>query len=126
MFVYQTIVHPSILHFIPGHDVKSRNNVSAASTQYEYGLRLGRESHGLKGLQKQAKCYLAAMNALHLVQPDYAWIVVPTSLDQSKVGSIGYQMSLFFAKSHLSIRIIRISVSWKYRDSDPSVRQINE
>ena len=44
---------------------------------YEYGLRLGREMSGLKGLQRQAKCYLAALNALRLVDPKYAWIIQP-------------------------------------------------
>ena len=53
---------------------------------YEYGVRQGREISGLKGLQKQAKCYLAALNALRLVSPEYAWIVKPlppsTDVDQ--------------------------------------------
>ena len=40
-------------------------------------MRLGQEVGGLKGLQKQAKCYLAALNSLRLVSPDYAWIVKP-------------------------------------------------
>ncbi|XP_019626298.1 PREDICTED: nuclear pore complex protein Nup160-like isoform X3 [Branchiostoma belcheri] len=49
----------------------------AGSTMYEYGLRLGRELPGVKSLQKQAKCYLAAINTLRLVDPKYAWIVKP-------------------------------------------------
>ena len=51
--------------------------VPAGSIMYEYGMRLGREGPGLKGLQHQAKCYLAALNALRLVDPKYAWIVKP-------------------------------------------------
>ena len=46
---------------------------------YEYGMRVGIEVPGLKGLQCQAKCYLAALNALRLVDPQYAWIVHPLS-----------------------------------------------
>ena len=49
----------------------------AGSVMYEYGMRLGSELPGQKGLQRQAKCYLAAMNALRLVDSDYAWIVKP-------------------------------------------------
>ncbi len=44
---------------------------------YEFGMRLAREVPGRKGLQRQAKCCLAAMNALRLVNPNYAWIVKP-------------------------------------------------
>ena len=44
---------------------------------YEHGMRLGQEVGGLAGLQKQAKCYLAAMNSLRLVSDKYAWIVKP-------------------------------------------------
>lgn len=53
------------------------NYHKAGSVMYEYGMRLGQEVSGLKGLQKQAKCYLACMNALRLVDPKYAWIVKP-------------------------------------------------
>ena len=44
---------------------------------YEHGKRLGCELPGLKGLQRQAQCYLAALNALRLAKPEYAWIVNP-------------------------------------------------
>lgn len=46
---------------------------------FEYGMRLGREVRTLHGLQKQVNCYLAALNCLRLVHPDYAWIVQPSS-----------------------------------------------
>ncbi|CAH3174338.1 unnamed protein product [Porites lobata] len=49
----------------------------AGSAMYEHAMRLGQEVSGLDSLQKQAKCYLAAMNALHLVDPKNAWIVKP-------------------------------------------------
>lgn len=51
--------------------------IVAGSVMYEYGMRLEQEVSGLRGLQKQAKCYLAALNALRQVNPDYAWIVKP-------------------------------------------------
>ena len=44
---------------------------------YEYALRLARDSPGLKGVQGQAKCLLAAMNALRLGDPKYAWVTRP-------------------------------------------------
>ncbi len=46
---------------------------------FEYGMRLGREVRTLCGLQKQVNCYLAALNCLRLVHPNYAWIVQPSS-----------------------------------------------
>lgn len=46
---------------------------------FEYGMRLGREVRTLGGLQKQVNCYLAALNCLRLIRPDYAWIVQPSS-----------------------------------------------
>ncbi|EDO48976.1 predicted protein [Nematostella vectensis] len=56
----------------------------AGNVMYEYGGRLGRELPGKSGLQKQAKCYLAAMNALRLVEPKNAWIVTPWDHAQNK------------------------------------------
>ncbi|MBN3325015.1 NU160 protein, partial [Atractosteus spatula] len=46
---------------------------------FEYGMRLGREVRTRHGLQKQVNCYLAAMNCLRLIRPEYAWIVQPVS-----------------------------------------------
>uniref|UniRef100_A0A673IC20 Nucleoporin 160 n=1 Tax=Sinocyclocheilus rhinocerous TaxID=307959 RepID=A0A673IC20_9TELE len=51
----------------------------AGTVMFEYGMRLGREVRTLRGLQKQVNCYLAALNCLRLVHPDYAWIVQPSS-----------------------------------------------
>ena len=56
---------------------------------YEYGMRLAQEVSGRRGLQRQAKCYLAAMNALRLVNENYAWIVKPvTSTEKEEVSSL--------------------------------------
>lgn len=52
---------------------------------YEHGMRLGREVPPKQGLQKQAHCYLAAMNALRLVNPMYAWIVKPAAGTETQV-----------------------------------------
>jgi hypothetical protein len=46
---------------------------------YEYASKLGSDVRGLKGLQGQAKCLLAAMNALRLGDPKYAWIIKPVT-----------------------------------------------
>jgi len=51
--------------------------VLAGSIMYEYALRLARDCPGLKGIQGQAKCLLAAMNALRLGDPKYAWVTRP-------------------------------------------------
>ena len=56
---------------------------TAASVMYEHGMRLGREVPGKQGLQRQAQCYLSALNALRLVKPEYTWIIKPTPLPQS-------------------------------------------
>ncbi len=44
---------------------------------YECGMRLGTEVFTPQGLEKQAKCYLACLNCLKLVNEDYSWIVKP-------------------------------------------------
>lgn len=50
---------------------------SAGTVMFEYGMRLGREVRTLRGLQKQGNCFLAAINCLRLIRPEYAWIVQP-------------------------------------------------
>lgn len=47
----------------------------AASVMYEYSCKLRAEISGIKGLQGQAKCLLAAMNALKLGDAKYAYIL---------------------------------------------------
>ncbi|KAM9301868.1 nuclear pore complex protein Nup160 [Gastrophryne carolinensis] len=57
-----------------------RNNYRKAGTvMFEYGMRLGREVRTLLGLQKQVNAYLACLNCLRLIRPEYAWIVQPAS-----------------------------------------------
>ncbi|XP_037089549.1 nuclear pore complex protein Nup160 homolog [Pollicipes pollicipes] len=52
-----------------------RDNYRKAGTvMYECGRRLAGEPDGL---QRQAECYSACVNALQLVKPEYAWIVRP-------------------------------------------------
>jgi len=50
---------------------------AAGSIMYEYALRLARDCPGIKGVQGQAKCLLAAINALRLVEPKFAWVTRP-------------------------------------------------
>ncbi|XP_016394059.1 nuclear pore complex protein Nup160 [Sinocyclocheilus rhinocerous] len=64
--------------FVNLHDEVGQNTLSG-TVMFEYGMRLGREVRTLRGLQKQVNCYLAALNCLRLVHPDYAWIVQPSS-----------------------------------------------
>ncbi|XP_039512656.1 nuclear pore complex protein Nup160 isoform X2 [Pimephales promelas] len=59
--------------------INRHNYRKAGTVMFEYGMRLGREVRTLRGLQKQVNCYLAALNCLRLVHPDYAWIVQPSS-----------------------------------------------
>ena len=70
--------------------------IAAGSVMYEYGMRLGQETTGLKSLQKQAKCYLAALNALRLVDPAYAWIVKPATAQQVRVVAVGLTLQVSF------------------------------
>ena len=55
---------------------------------YEQAMRLALEVPTLSGLQQQAKCYLAAINSLRLVNPDYAWIVKPVPTDMQPVSQV--------------------------------------
>lgn len=63
-------------------------------------MRLGREVPGKAGLQRQAQCYLAALNALRLVKPEYTWIIkpmIPTRLDVSTpetINNLLYEVSV--------------------------------
>ena len=62
---------------------------SAARMMYERALRLSLEVPGLRSLQQQAQSYLAALNSLYLVQPEYAWIVKPVLRQQrQRLGQI--------------------------------------
>ncbi|XP_011818951.1 PREDICTED: nuclear pore complex protein Nup160 [Colobus angolensis palliatus] len=59
--------------------VYRHNYRKAGTVMFEYGMRLGREVRTLWGLEKQGNCYLAALNCLRLIRPEYAWIVQPAS-----------------------------------------------
>ncbi|XP_052066058.1 nuclear pore complex protein Nup160-like isoform X1 [Mytilus californianus] len=65
--------------------VNRTNWRKAGSVMYEHAMRLSRECSGKRGLQRQAQCYLAAMNALRLVDSQYAWIVKPVPSAKPKV-----------------------------------------
>ncbi|XP_072022544.1 nuclear pore complex protein Nup160-like [Amphiura filiformis] len=67
------------------------NYRKAGGVMYEQAMRLALEVPTLSGLQQQAKCYLAAINALRLVHPNYAWIVkpVPTDTQPSREDMMG-------------------------------------
>ncbi|XP_042267285.1 nuclear pore complex protein Nup160 isoform X1 [Thunnus maccoyii] len=59
--------------------INRHNYRKAATVMFEFGMRLGREVRTHLGLQKQVNCYLASLNCLRLIRPEYAWIVQPTS-----------------------------------------------
>ncbi|XP_023245481.1 nuclear pore complex protein Nup160 homolog [Copidosoma floridanum] len=67
----------SYYDFLYGFHINTGNMRKAASTMYEQAVRLGQEPPVLSFLLRQARCYLAAMNALQLVDNDYRWIVRP-------------------------------------------------
>jgi hypothetical protein len=62
---------------------------------FEYGMRLGREVRTLRGLEKQGNCYLAAINCLRLIRPEYAWIVQPAS------GAVVWKLPILEFEDHL-------------------------
>ncbi|XP_053384862.1 nuclear pore complex protein Nup160-like isoform X2 [Mercenaria mercenaria] len=71
-----------------------RNNYrKAGSVMYEHGMRLGREVPGKSGLQRQAQCYLAALNALRLVGPQYSWIIKPMLATRPNLAAGDYMRS---------------------------------
>lgn len=51
----------------------------AGTVMLELGVRLGREVCSVRGLKKQVNCFLAAINCLRLIRPEYAWMVLPVS-----------------------------------------------
>ncbi|TMS01076.1 nuclear pore complex protein Nup160 [Larimichthys crocea] len=59
--------------------INRHNYRKAGTVMFEFGMRLGREVRTRVGLQKQVNCYLAALNCLRLIRPEYAWIVQPAS-----------------------------------------------
>lgn len=72
------ISNPSFYNFLYAFHIKKLNFRKAATVMYEQGMRLGCEgTHSAELTERQAKCYLACLNALQLVDPNYAWIVKP-------------------------------------------------
>lgn len=59
--------------------INRHNYRKAGTVMFEYGMRLGREVRTRLGLQRQVNCYLAALNCLRLIRPEYAWIVQPAA-----------------------------------------------
>ncbi|XP_041794882.1 nuclear pore complex protein Nup160 [Chelmon rostratus] len=59
--------------------INRHNYRKAGTVMFEFGMRLGREVRTRLGLQKQVNCYLAALNCLRLIRPEYAWIIQPAS-----------------------------------------------
>ncbi|XP_053545274.1 nuclear pore complex protein Nup160 [Bombina bombina] len=59
--------------------INRHNYRKAGTVMFEYGMRLGREVRTLRGLQKQVNAYLACLNCLRLIRPEYAWLVQPAS-----------------------------------------------
>ncbi|XP_076588387.1 nuclear pore complex protein Nup160 [Chaetodon auriga] len=59
--------------------INRHNYRKAGTVMFEFGMRLGREVRTRLGLQKQVNCYLAALNCLRLIRPEYAWIILPAS-----------------------------------------------
>lgn len=54
--------------------------ILAGSVMYEQAFRL-RQHNNIKSLEKQVKCYLAAINALSLCEFKYAWVLIPADPD---------------------------------------------
>ena len=72
------VLSSSFYNFLYSFHVKKGNLRKAASVMYEQGMRLSQETNcGPESLQRQAKCYLACLNTMRLVDPKYAWIVKP-------------------------------------------------
>ena len=68
----------------------------AGTVMFEYGMRLGREVRTIRGLEKQGNCYLAAINCLRLIRPEYAWIVQPAS------GAVVWKLCILEFGDHLT------------------------
>ena len=68
--MYSVICFASFCHFSQFGCCVS----AAVSVMYQYALRLARDSAGLKGIQDQVECLLAAMNTLRLGDPKFAWV----------------------------------------------------
>jgi len=79
---------------------------------YEYATKLGSDVPGLKGLQGQAKCLLASMNALRLGDPKYAWIVKPAAPKTQSDDEDDFDDELTVSPPKRSCRLRRETVSF--------------
>ncbi|XP_077425205.1 nuclear pore complex protein Nup160 [Vanacampus margaritifer] len=59
--------------------INRHNYRKAGTVMLELAVRLGREVCSVRGLKKQVNCFLAAINCLHLIRPEYAWMVRPVT-----------------------------------------------
>ncbi|KAM9816490.1 nuclear pore complex protein Nup160-like [Syngnathus typhle] len=57
--------------------INRHNYRKAGTVMLELAMRLGREVCSVRGLKKQVNCFLAAINCLRLIRPEYAWMVLP-------------------------------------------------
>ncbi|KJE89139.1 nucleoporin [Capsaspora owczarzaki ATCC 30864] len=73
---------PNYYEILYSFHVFRSNYRSAALAMYEFAQRLGSEvapKEMVHWCDLQARCYLAAVNALRLVKPENAWLRVPSS-----------------------------------------------
>merc|ERR1712079_740331 len=63
--------------FLYSFHISKENYRKAAYVMYECAMRLSTETFSQQGLEKQVQCFLACLNSLRLVNPNYAWIVKP-------------------------------------------------
>eukprot|EP00064_Thunnus_orientalis_P018534 superscaffoldBa00004308_g18635 len=82
--------------------INRHNYRKAATVMFEFGMRLGREVRTHLGLQKQVNCYLASLNCLRLIRPEYAWIVQPTS------GAVSFKLALTSVFEGLAFKCIKL------------------
>ena len=91
-------------NFLYSFHVKKGNLRKAASVMYEQGMRLGQETtSGPESLHRQAKCYLACLNALRLVDPKYAWIVKPVPHTEVSIKILWYCVTLSLECHHSNV-----------------------
>ena len=60
--------------FLYSFHISKENYRKAAYVMYECAMRLSTETFSQQGLEKQVQCFLACLNSLRLVNPNYAWI----------------------------------------------------
>ncbi|XP_059616440.1 nuclear pore complex protein Nup160 homolog [Phlebotomus argentipes] len=66
-------------NFLYAFFITKDNMRKAAAVMYEQAMRFGYESNSLEAMQYRYDCLLACVNALNLVDKEYAWIAKPVS-----------------------------------------------